>query len=225
MRASRANAGVTRGRSIAAGKQPALPPLSQTRRRRADAATAAPAADGPAGSPAATAAPPSAARWAYTSAPQRVRDYELDVFSVVNNGVYASLFQDARHLALEQLTGTSVTSYLGRGVLMALSELVLRYRRPLRSGDWYVSRVGVAEVRGTRVTLSQQVVRVGVSPGGGGGGGGGEPVGQEEEEEEEVAAEGTATVVFLDKGYRPARMPAEAKRAFEQAMFVDAGGG
>jgi acyl-CoA thioesterase FadM len=155
---------------------------------------------------AAKAAPTDQPVWAFVSEPQRVRDYELDVFQVVNNGVYASLFQDARHLALEKMTGTSVTAYLEKGVLMALSELIIRYKAPLRSGDWYVSRVGVAEVRGTRVTLAQQVVRVVDGS-----------KGCAETAEGEVAAEGSATVVFLDRAYRPARMPADAKQAFERA--------
>jgi acyl-CoA thioesterase FadM len=141
-----------------------------------------------------------------------VRDYELDVFQVVNNGVYASLFQDARHLALEKVTGTSVTAYLESGVLMALSELIIRYKAPLRSGDWYVSRVRVAEVRGTRVTLAQQVVRVV------------DGSKSAETAEGKVAAEGSATVVFLDNGYRPTRMPADAKQAFERAAAGGGGG-
>jgi YbgC/YbaW family acyl-CoA thioester hydrolase len=145
----------------------------------------------------------------------RVRDYELDMFGVVNNGVYAHLFQDARHLALEKMTGTSVAQFLESGVLMALSELVVRYKAPLRSGDAYVCRVGVAEVRGTRVTLAQQVVRVAGGDAADGAGAGG---GDGSEEAEVVAAEGSATVVFLDGRYRPARMPAEARRAFEAAF-------
>lgn len=182
-----------------------------TARRRPPPPSASPPSSSPAAAAASSSTQSESAthdRWPFSTPIQRVRDYELDAYHVVNNGVYAHLFQDARHLALERLCGTSVSAYLEQGVLMALSELVVRYRSPLRSGDAYVSRVGVLSVGGARVTLSQQVVRVDAESG--------EPLA--------VAADGSATVVFLDGGYRPARMPREAREAFARALDAAGGG-
>jgi acyl-CoA thioesterase FadM len=180
-----------------------------TRRRHAlplPPAAAAAAAD--ADTPTPPSSSSSSSSWSYVSPIHRVRDYELDAFQVVNNGVYAHLFQDARHLALEALAGRSVADFLSAGVLMALSELIIRYKAPLRSGDYYVSRVAVADVRGTRVTLRQEVAAVDRATGA----------------ELALAAEGSATVVFLNEQYRPARMPAETRKAFEEAMPKDNNG-
>jgi len=220
----------TAGPPIARRRPGAATAAAARSRQRAPAINAAAAADAP---PIAGGGARATTKWALTTPPQRVRDYELDMFGVVNNGAYAHFFQDARHLALEQLTGTSVAAFLEGGTLMALSELVVRYRAPLRSGDSYVCRVGVERVGGARVTLAQQVVRVvvgaaaaGAAAAGAGAGvagaaagpGEGEGQGIDGGEEEVLAAEGTATVVFLDRRYRPARMPAEARRAFEEAL-------
>jgi acyl-CoA thioesterase FadM len=193
---SRRTARVCRGDRGADAHQRTLPTPLRVRPRRAPPSSAA-------ASDAAATPPPSSAesKWAYTSPVHRVRDYELDMFNVVNNALYGHLFQDARHLALEKICGRSVSDYLEAGVLMALSELIIRYKSPLRSGDHYVSRVAVADVKGTRVTLAQEVVRV-----------------EADGCEIALAADGSATVVFLGPSYRPARMPAEAREAFEAAL-------
>lgn len=216
MQAPCANSGarIPRSSSAPSPRAFAAAALATARRRRPSPPPSAhpPSSSSPAAAPSSAPSSEGAAlpdRWPYSTPVQRVRDYELDAYRVVNNGVYAHLFQDARHLALERLCGTSVGDYLEMGVLMALSELVVRYRSPLRSGDAYVSRVGVLSVGGARVTLSQQVVRVDATSG--------EPLA--------VAADGSATVVFLDGEYRPARMPREAREAFERALAEAAAAG
>jgi hypothetical protein len=76
-----------------------------------------------------------------------VRDSELDQFSVVNNSVYSVYFQHGRHEALRSM-GAGVGEYQAAGVLMALSELVIKFKQPLRSGDAFRVETSVGAVRG-----------------------------------------------------------------------------
>lgn len=128
-----------------------------------------------------------------------VRDYELDQFQVVNNAVYASYVQHGRHKALSSI-GLSVSSLQASGTLMALSELSLQYKAPLRSGDTFFVTTAVAQLTAARLVIDHSVQQVT-------GHDGGEP---------QVVCQGQATVVFLDSQYRPIRVPAKVKAAFTE---------
>jgi acyl-CoA thioesterase FadM len=52
-----------------------------------------------------------------------------------------------RHKAFSSL-GLSVSSFQEAGTLMALSELALQYKAPLRAGDLFYITTAVAQVRG-----------------------------------------------------------------------------
>ena len=122
-------------------------------------------------------------------------------FAVVNNGRYAGFLQHGRHKALAAL-GLSVEAFQAAGTLMALSELNLRYKAPLRAGDSFVVTTAVAAISAARLTLEQRVLRrVGD--------------GDSDDDELQLACDGSATVVFLDAAYKPIRTPAAVREAFD----------
>ncbi|KAG2425138.1 hypothetical protein HXX76_013892 [Chlamydomonas incerta] len=126
----------------------------------------------------------------------QVRDYELDQFNVVNNAVYSSYFQHGRHEALAML-GHDVDAYARDGTPLALSQLNIAFRAPLRSRDRFRVTVAVAKVTAARLVLNQRILRQ--VPGGG----------------EELSASAEATVVFLDSRYAAARVPKPVARLFQ----------
>lgn len=134
-------------------------------------------------------------------AASEVRDYELDQFQVVNNAVYASYVQHGRHKAFSSL-GLSVSSFQEAGTLMALSELTLQYKAPLRAGDLFYTTTAVAQLTAARLVIDHTVQQVtelaepGYIP--------------------QIVCQGQATVVFLDASYKPVRVPANVKEALIQ---------
>ncbi|GIL89281.1 hypothetical protein Vretimale_11156 [Volvox reticuliferus] len=147
----------------------------------------------------------------------QVRDYELDQFNVVNNAVYSSFFQHGRHEAFAAL-GHDVDEYARRGTPLALSQLNITFRAPLRSRDVFRVTVSVQRVSGARVVFYQRILKCLRRPLGVVGGpaaGNGEKEEQGRIVDEELIAEAEAVVVFLDSYYRPARVPKDAARMFQ----------
>lgn len=132
--------------------------------------------------------------------------------------------------------GAGVGDYQRRGTLMALSDLVLKFKAPLRSGDVFRVETSVEQVTAARLVMRQTVVREAAPAGGGGNGNGGGGSSSSsgngsgaKAEGEAVCAEALATVVFLDPHYRPVRLPAGDRAVFEalrqRAAAAAAGGG
>ncbi|KAF8063869.1 ALT4 [Scenedesmus sp. PABB004] len=139
-----------------------------------------------------------------------VRDYELDQFSVVNNAVYASYVQHGRHKALASL-GLHVEGFQEAGTLMALSQLHLSFRQPLRAGDTFLVTTAVSAVSAARIVIDHTCQRVtGHSDGG---------------DAPQVVCQGQATVVFLDARYRPVRVPAGVRDTLAPLAAEYASGG
>nr|CAB3485348.1 unnamed protein product [Digitaria exilis] len=123
-----------------------------------------------------------------------VRDDELDEYGVVNNAIYASYLHSGRDVVLEKL-GISVDYWTSTGNAMALSELNLKYFAPLRSGDRFVVKVKPVQIKGVRMIVEHKIETL---------------------PDRKLVLEGRATVVCLNKDFRPTRVfPELSARAME----------
>ncbi|RLN07392.1 uncharacterized protein C2845_PM11G31200 [Panicum miliaceum] len=113
-----------------------------------------------------------------------VRDCELDHYGVVNNAVYADYIEKAREELASSL-GISRCSIASTGNAMALSGLKLNYFAPLKRGARFVVMVRVVQIKGARMLVEHFIETL---------------------PERKLVLEATATVVCLNKDYRPTRV-------------------
>eukprot|EP00798_Chlamydomonas_sp_ICE-L_P006480 gene6480-3113_t len=132
-----------------------------------------------------------------------VRDYELDQFKVVNNAVYANYFQHALHEGLERL-GIDCDAYARENLGLAITDMRLSYKAPLRSKDKFRVLAGVIRVTGPRAVMDEVILKS-VTNGDG-------------EEKDMVIAKCQVTLVVLDGGYKATRIPAAIKDVFTTLM-------
>lgn len=129
----------------------------------------------------------------------QVRDYELDQYGVVNNAVYLNYLEHARHEFLIAI-GMDAARVAAEGRALALAEIHIQFRRPLRSREQFRVNVSVSEIRGARVEMRQ---RIDSMPG------------------ENRILEAEAVAVFLDKAGRPMRVSPEIRAAFEPYLMAE----
>jgi len=86
----------------------------------------------------------------------RVRYAETDQMGVVHHSVYPVWFEAAR-TALSRAVGLPYREWETRGVLLMVSELTCRYRRPARYDEEVTIWVRVADVASRRVVFAYRV--------------------------------------------------------------------
>ncbi|MGY8871379.1 MAG: acyl-CoA thioesterase [Pseudomonadales bacterium] len=88
----------------------------------------------------------------------KVRDYELDMQGIVNNGVYFNYLEHARH---EFLLANSVdfAALAEQSIHLVVIRSEMDYKASLKSGDEYVVSVAVERLSKVKFGFRQQVVR------------------------------------------------------------------
>ncbi len=116
--------------------------------------------------------------------PIRVRYAETDQMGIVHHSAYVVWLEEARTRLLEE-AGLPYHELEAKGLFFPVTELFLRYHRPLRYGETASIEVRVSEVKSRRVAFAYRVLR---------------PEGT-------LAAEGKTVHVPQDAGGRAVRLP------------------
>ena len=128
---------------------------------------------------------------------------------VVNNAVYSSYVQHARHEAFDAL-GFHMDTFTQAGGALALASLSLTFLAPLRSRDKFDVEVWVKTVTAARLVLGQRISLT-AQPFKEGDNGS-----SENGTSARPVLEAEAVVVWLDATYRPVRIPADVKQVFAE---------
>ncbi|GAQ84130.1 hypothetical protein KFL_001770150 [Klebsormidium nitens] len=118
-----------------------------------------------------------------------VRDSELDAFGVVNNAIFSVYIEHGRHELLRDM-GLDIKAIMRTGDALALAEQTLKFFGPLRSGDHFIVSTRISKVSAVRLIFEQAVFRL---------------------PEKEKVLEASSVGCFLDKRYKPTRIPADAR--------------
>ena len=90
--------------------------------------------------------------------PIRVRYAETDQMGVVHHAAYVVWLEEARTRLLED-AGLPYHELEKKGLFFPVTELFLRYHRPLRYGETARIEVRVSEVKSRRVAFAYRVLR------------------------------------------------------------------
>ena len=89
-----------------------------------------------------------------------VRDYECDLQGVVNNAVYLNYLEHTRHSFLLS-RGVDFAALHAEGIDAMVSRIEIDYKRPLRSGDSFESRLDHRPEGKLRHVFDQELIRRG----------------------------------------------------------------
>ncbi|MCV6591170.1 MAG: acyl-CoA thioesterase [Marinobacterium sp.] len=116
----------------------------------------------------------------------RVRDYELDMQGIVNNGVYFNYLEHARHEFLLS-HGIDFAELARQQINLVVVRSELDYKASLTSGDHYAVEVSLEPAGRVRLGFRQRVIRLA---------------------DEAVCVEALVVGAALNERGRPARLPA-----------------
>jgi len=88
----------------------------------------------------------------------KVRDYECDLQGVVNNAVYQSYLEHARHEYLLS-KGNSFEELTARRIFLMVSHIEMDFKRSLTSRDLFVVKIR-AERQGVKLVFFQDIFKV-----------------------------------------------------------------
>lgn len=123
----------------------------------------------------------------------QVRDYELDMQGIVNNGVYFNYLEHARHEYLLH-KGVDFAAMTRDGIHLVVVRSELDYKAPLQSGDRFVVEVRTERLSKVKFGFRQRVIRL---------------------EDEKVMLEGLVIGTALNERGRPYISPA-VERLFDE---------
>ncbi|WP_417227346.1 acyl-CoA thioesterase [Amphritea sp.] len=88
-----------------------------------------------------------------------VRDYELDMQGIVNNGVYFNYLEHARHAFLKH-SGIDFAALTKAGIHLVVIRSELDYKASLQSGDRFRVEVALERMSKVKFGFRQRVVRL-----------------------------------------------------------------
>lgn len=86
-----------------------------------------------------------------------VRDYECDIQGIVNNANYLHYIEHTRHKFIHTI-GLSFADLHNRGIDVVVARMNLQYKTPLKSEDFFISRLKMTK-EGLRYIFHQDIVR------------------------------------------------------------------
>ncbi len=87
-----------------------------------------------------------------------VRDYECDLQGIVNNAVYQSYMEHTRHQFIKTV-GLDFAELHAKGTDAVVAKIEIAYKRPLKSGDKFVCKLGLKK-EGIRYVFFQEIYRM-----------------------------------------------------------------
>ncbi len=89
----------------------------------------------------------------------QVRDYEVDMFGVVNNACYLNYLEHARHIFL-QSQKIDIACLGAQGFNPVVTHIEIGYKQSLRSGDHFVVQLALENVSRVRFVFIQDIYRL-----------------------------------------------------------------
>ena len=88
----------------------------------------------------------------------KVRDYECDLQSVVNNSVYLNYLEHTRHEFLKSI-GLDFEDLTKNNLAPMVYKAEITYKSPLRSGDEFISTINIIQEGTLKLVFQQKLYR------------------------------------------------------------------